>query len=111
MMVGYCKEENSEPIIENALRAVVSLTYVDVIGVPLAKGGDLINILVERCKSTAPLIQKYAAMALLNLSVHDVLKIEILNCGGVEALAGMQGSESADARKVALDVLEELAGK
>ena len=89
-------DEFSEPIIENALRAIVSLTYVDEIGVPLAKEGQLIPVLVKLCYSTAHLIQKYSAMALLNLSVHDVLKLRILNDGGVEALAGMQGSESAE---------------
>jgi len=109
MIVKMCTEDFCEPIIENALRAVVSLTYVDNISVPLGKDGGLLPILVKRCLSTAPLIQKYAAMALLNLSVHDVLKIMILNEGGVEALAGMQGSESEDARKIALEVLEELA--
>jgi hypothetical protein len=48
-------------------------------------------------------------MGLLNLSVHDALKIRILEEGGVQALAGMQDSESKEAREVALNVLEALA--
>ncbi|GMI08806.1 hypothetical protein TrVE_jg6426 [Triparma verrucosa] len=108
LVVDMCGEEYGEEVWENALRAVVSLTYVDEVGAKLGKEG-LIRVLVKRCESKVGIIQKFAGMALLNLSIHDALKIRILQEGGVEALAGMQDSENKEARQVALDVLEALA--
>ena len=108
MVIEMCGDEYMEDTWENALRAMVSLTYVDDVGHKLGKEG-IIKVLVKRCKCSAGIVQKYAAMALLNLSVHDSLKIRILEEGGVEALAGMQNSESKEAREVALSVLEALA--
>ncbi|GMI11415.1 hypothetical protein TrLO_g5165 [Triparma laevis f. longispina] len=108
MVVEFCGEDYGEEVWENALRAVVSLTYVDEVGARLGKEG-LIRVLVKRCCSKVGIIQKFAGMALLNLSIHDVLKIRILQEGGVEALAGMQDSENKEAKQVALSVLEALA--
>eukprot|EP00520_Triparma_pacifica_P008736 CAMPEP_0118651064 /NCGR_PEP_ID=MMETSP0785-20121206/10589_1 /TAXON_ID=91992 /ORGANISM="Bolidomonas pacifica, Strain CCMP 1866" /LENGTH=2593 /DNA_ID=CAMNT_0006543497 /DNA_START=44 /DNA_END=7822 /DNA_ORIENTATION=+ len=108
LVISMCGEAFGEDIWENALRAVVSLTYADEVGYKLGKEG-LIRTLVKRCYCTAGIVQKYAAMGLLNLSIHDALKIRILEEGGVEALAGMQNSESKEAREVALNVLEALA--
>ena len=108
LVISMCGEGFGEDIWENALRAVVSLTYEDAVGYKLGKEG-LIRTLVKRCYCSAGIVQKYAAMGLLNLSIHDALKIRILEEGGVEALAGMQDSESKEAREVALNVLEALA--
>ena len=108
LIVEMCGEGYGEEVWESALRAVVSLTYIDEVGAKLGKKG-LIRVLVKRCQCEAGIVQKFAAMALLNLSVHDVLKIRILQEGGVEALAGMQDSENKDAREVAMSVLDALA--
>lgn len=77
----------------------MSLTYVDRILLLLAEGGYIVPMLIAKLKSTMPAsVRHAAALALLNVSLRDRFKPEVVLAGGVEALVALLGSDDQEVR-------------
>lgn len=92
----YCGKDHHAPVQEAALRCLVSLTYVDRIVAPLVEAG-CIRMFVSNLAASAPTAVRHpAALALLNVSVHDRYKAKIADAGGVEAAVALLGSDDSE---------------
>lgn len=89
-------EENHPPVQEGALSCLVSLTYVDRIVAPLVEAG-CIPVFIARLKLSAPTaVRHVAALALLNVALHNQYKTRVVEAGGLEAAVALLGSDSPE---------------
>lgn len=76
----------------------MSLTYVDRIIAPLVEAG-CITTLVSNLAPSAPVALRHpAALALLNVSVHDLYKARVAEAGGIEAAVALLGSDGPEVK-------------
>lgn len=76
----------------------MSLTYVDRILLVLAEGG-CIPMLIAKLECSMPAsVRHAAALALLNVSLRDRFKPEVVLAGGVEASVALLGSDDQEVR-------------
>lgn len=75
---------------------MVSLTYVDRIVAPLVEAG-CIPVFIARLKLSAPTaVRHVAALALLNVALHNQYKTRVVEAGGLEAAVALLGSDSPE---------------
>ncbi|CAM9320335.1 unnamed protein product, partial [Hapterophycus canaliculatus] len=108
-LLGYCGKEHPTPVQEAALRCLVSLTYVDRIVVPLVEAGCVATLVASLAPSMPAAVRHSAALALLNVAVHDLHKSLVAEAGGMEAAVALLGSDDLEERELAARILAELA--
>ncbi|CAM9262946.1 unnamed protein product, partial [Ectocarpus fasciculatus] len=108
-LLGYCDHDHPAPVQEAALRCLVSLTYVDRIVAPLVEAGCVALFVSSLAPSVPTAVRHPAALALLNVSVHDLYKSRVAEAGGVEAAVALLGSDNPEERELAAKILAALA--
>ncbi|CAN0454429.1 unnamed protein product, partial [Ectocarpus sp. 12 AP-2014] len=108
-LLGYCDHDHPAPVQEAALRCLVSLTYVDRIVAPLVDAGCIALFVSSLAPSVPTAVRHPAALALLNVSVHDLYKSRVAEAGGVEAAVALLGSDNPEERELAAKILAALA--
>ncbi|CAM9386389.1 unnamed protein product, partial [Ectocarpus sp. 8 AP-2014] len=108
-LLGYCDHDHSAPVQEAALRCLVSLTYVDRIVATLVDAGCISLFVSSLAPSVPTAVRHPAALALLNVSVHDLYKSRVAEAGGVEAAVALLGSDNPEERELATKILAALA--
>lgn len=93
---SFCSDEHPAPVKEAALRCLVSLTYVQYILAMLVEA-RCIPVLVARMACSEPAsVRSAAELALLNVSLHDPYKSQVVSAGGLEASITLLGSEDRE---------------
>lgn len=81
----------------------MSLTYVDRIVAPLVAAGCIATLIANLKLPIPSAVRHPAALALLNITVHDRYKVEVAQAGGVEAAVALLGSNDPEVQS-ALEV-------
>jgi hypothetical protein len=98
----------SRKVQEHACRALGACVHNDENALLVGEAQG-VEALVALCHENDVQVQRYAALALVNLAVHDINKRRILNAGGVEALVKLHGSPLQEVRDTSGQALEILA--
>lgn len=78
---------------------MVSFTYVDRIVARLVEAGCILTFVASLALSVPAAVRGPAALALLNVSVHDRYKAGVAKAGGVEAAVALLGSDESKVTK------------
>lgn len=76
----------------------MSLTYVDRIVAPLVEAACISTFVSNLAPSVPAAVRHPAALALLNVSVHDLYKSRVAEAGGVEAAVALLGSDNPEVK-------------
>lgn len=96
----YCGGDHPAPVREAALRCLVSLTYVDRIVAPLVEASCITTFVTSLAPSVPAAVRHPAALALLNVAVHDLYKSRVAEAGGVEAAVALLGSDNPEVTQI-----------
>lgn len=75
---------------------MVSLTYADRIVEPLVEAGCIPTFIARLKLSVPAAVRHVAALALLNVALHNRYKASVVEAGGLEAAVAMLGSDSPE---------------